>query len=61
MMNRLMKNERTKIPTKCARKNKNIWFKDCLGLINFLMSLCIPYPNTISKTSTIKRVILCND
>lgn len=47
------------MPTKCARKNKNKWFNDCLGLMNLRMSLCIPYPNTIKRTRTTKRVILC--
>ena len=59
MMSRFITNERIKMPTKCARKNKNKWLTDCLGSMNRLISLCIPYPKTTRRRMMIKIIFFC--
>ena len=46
---------------KCARKNKNKWFMDALGLMIFFISRCMPYPAAITKIKIIKTVSFCTD
>ncbi len=47
-----------KIPTKWAMKNKNMWLGDCLGLIKWRMSLCIPYAAAINDKNSTNPYIL---